>query len=36
MTGTHRRSPGSFGWGAFADARHEIGTPAGLVDNWYN
>ncbi len=34
MTGAHHRSPDSFGWGALADARHENGNPAGLVDNW--
>jgi small subunit ribosomal protein S2 len=34
MTGSHHRSPELFGWGALADARHENGNPAGLVDNW--
>jgi len=34
MTGAHHRSPDPFGWGALAGARHEIGNPAGLVDNW--
>jgi small subunit ribosomal protein S2 len=34
MTGVHHRSPEHFGRGALADARHEYGNPAGLVDNW--
>src|ERR1019366_8333035 len=34
MTGGHHRSPEHFGRGALADARHEYGNPAGLVDNW--
>jgi small subunit ribosomal protein S2 len=34
MAGSHHRSPEMFGRGAFADARHENGNPAGLVDNW--
>jgi small subunit ribosomal protein S2 len=34
MTGAHRRSPEFLGRGALADARHENGNPAGLVDNW--
>jgi len=33
MTGVHHRSPENFGRGALADARHEYGNPAGLVDN---
>src|SRR5664280_1097574 len=34
MTGVRHRSPEHFGRGALADARHEYGNPAGLVDNW--
>ena len=34
MTGAHHRSPEFLGWDAFADARHENGNPAHLVDNW--
>jgi small subunit ribosomal protein S2 len=33
-TGAHHRSPESFGRGVLADARHENGNSAGLVDNW--
>jgi small subunit ribosomal protein S2 len=34
MAGARHRGPGSSGRGALAGARHEIGNPAGLVDNW--
>ena len=34
MPGARHRSPEFFGWGGLADARHEKGNPAGLVDNW--
>jgi small subunit ribosomal protein S2 len=34
MTGGHHRSPEHLGRGALADARHEYGNPARLVDNW--
>jgi small subunit ribosomal protein S2 len=33
MTGVHHRGPEHFGRGALADARHEYGNPADLVDN---
>jgi len=34
MAGSRHRSPEPLGRGPFADARHEKGNPAGLVDNW--
>jgi small subunit ribosomal protein S2 len=34
MPGARHRSPEFLGWGGLADARHEKGNPAGLVDNW--